>query len=62
MKKEVTKARNVFNCEAFHLEHITNMDEVRQLLKYELKDLHALVSSPEDFIKGRSRMWLSSIS
>ena len=49
MKKEVTKARNVFNCEAFHLEHITNMDEVRQLLKYELKDLHALVSSPEDF-------------
>ena len=49
MKKEVTKARNVFNCEAFHLEHITNMDEVRQLLKYELKDLHALVSSTEDF-------------
>ena len=49
MKKEVTKARNLFNCEAFHLEHITNMDEVKQLLKYELMDLHAMVSSPEDF-------------
>lgn len=45
MKKEVTKARNVFNCEAFHLEHITNMDEVRQLLKYEMADLQILVSS-----------------
>ena len=49
MKKEVTNARNLFNCEAFHLEHITNMDEVKQLLKYELMDLHAMVSSPEDF-------------
>ena len=49
MKKEVTNARNVFNCEAFHLEHITNMDEVRQLLKYEMSDLQIIVSSPEDF-------------
>ena len=48
MKKEVTNARNVFNCEAFHLEHITNMDEVRQLLKYEMSDLQIIVSSPED--------------
>lgn len=50
MKKEVTKARNVFNCEAFHLEHITNMDEVRQLLKYELRELKLLIISEEDYM------------
>ena len=39
MKSDSKETRNVFNCEAFHLKHIKNMEEARQFLKYQVQEL-----------------------
>lgn len=39
MKSDSKEARNVFNCEAFHLEHINSVAEARQFIKYQVLEL-----------------------
>ncbi len=48
MKSDSKETRNVFNCEAFHLEHITNMDEARQFLKYQVLELGILYFAKDE--------------
>lgn len=42
-KYSAEKVANVFNCEAFHLEHINNTDDAKQLMKYEIRNLGLIV-------------------
>ena len=42
-KYSAEKVANVFNCEAFHLEHINNTDDAKQLMKYEIRNLGMIV-------------------
>ena len=48
MKSDCIKARNVFNCEAFHLEHINSVAEARQFIKYQVLELGIMYYSKKE--------------
>ena len=57
-KYSAEKVANVFNCEAFHLEHINNTDDAKQLMKYEIRNLGLIVHGSgqiSDLTEGTKR-------